>query len=86
MATNTRHRYNHSWTDSFKSVDLFGASPSLQVKGRRLTKSFCGAIVSFLLGTIIVMYMLLKLMNMLEINGLIGMANEPVDLEMEFDL
>ena len=50
----TRRVKYSNWTDFFLFVDMFGATPSLEMKGKRKVKSCCGAFVS-----LVVMFLML---------------------------
>jgi len=51
----------HHWSDYFVGIDMFGATPALEVRGKRKIKSVCGAFVSILVVLLVFVYIAYKL-------------------------
>jgi hypothetical protein len=66
-----RPSYWH-WSDFFTAIDMFGAVPQLEVRGKRKVKSCCGALVSFLAGLLILFYFGFKVLYFMQDNAVVG--------------
>jgi hypothetical protein len=59
------------WSDSFIEMDMFGAAPQLEIRGKKKVKSICGALVSLLSYILIVIYLGFKLLYYMQDIGII---------------
>ena len=57
----TRPSYYH-WTDSLLSIDMYGAKPEFEIRGKKKVKSCWGASMSFIAGFLIFLYFCYKLL------------------------
>ena len=59
LPSDPRPSFNH-WSDFFKWFDMYGFTPSLEYKGKRKYKSWCGVAVSFVVLFWIILFSLFK--------------------------
>lgn len=92
-----RPSYDH-WTDYLVAIDMFGATPQLEIRGKKKVKSCCGASVSFIAGLLIVLYFGFKVLYFMQDIGPVKMfldimtnvsgieLQEEVDFKIDFDM
>jgi hypothetical protein len=55
-----RPSYYH-WSDYFKTIDMYGVTPTLEIQGKRKHKTWYGCFMSFMVIVVIIFYALVQL-------------------------
>ena len=61
----TRPKY-YTWVDYLMAMDMYGAKPEFEVRGKKRVKSCWGAFISFLAGVFIFTYFAYKLLYFMQ--------------------